>query len=89
MYSLINLMRIVLLILFVLVGVAYLTLVERKILRYVQVRKGPNKVGIGGIFQPFRDAIKLVSKEFFFVFKSNYLIFYICPLLSMRCILIL
>lgn len=70
-------------------GVAYLTLIERKILRYVQVRKGPNKVGIIGIFQPLRDGIKLIFKEFFFIYKSNYLVFYICPLMSLWCILVI
>lgn len=60
---------------------------ERKILGYIQLRKGPNKVGIIGIFQPFRDAIKLITKELFFIFKSNYNLFYLCPLL--RFILIL
>lgn len=71
----------ILLILIVIVGVAYLTLFERKILGYVQKRKGPNKVGILGIFQPFRDAIKLIRKEIFFIFKSNYNLYYISPMI--------
>lgn len=78
---LLNLIRIGILIISVLIGVAFLTLLERKILGYVQLRKGPNKVGFLGIIQPFRDAIKLFNKELFIISKSNYYIFYICPII--------
>jgi len=78
---LLNLVRIGVLIVSVLIGVAFLTLLERKILGYVQLRKGPNKVGFLGIIQPFRDAIKLFNKELFIISKSNYYIFYICPII--------
>lgn len=74
--------RFVLIIILVLIGVAFLTLLERKVLGYIQIRKGPNKVGFIGILQPFRDAIKLITKEGTYPIKSNFLVYYFCPVIT-------
>nr|WMY24032.1 NADH dehydrogenase subunit 1 [Nasutitermes sp. 1 MLW-2023a]WNL53795.1 NADH dehydrogenase subunit 1 [Nasutitermes sp. 1 MLW-2023a] len=68
-----------LLMIFVMVGVAFLTLLERSVLGYVHIRKGPNSVGFVGIFQPFSDAISLFSSEQYFPIVSNYLVYYFSP----------
>nr|YP_010022601.1 NADH dehydrogenase subunit 1 [Sarcophaga josephi]QOP39449.1 NADH dehydrogenase subunit 1 [Sarcophaga josephi] len=72
-----------LLIIFVLVSVAFLTLLERSVLGYIQIRKGPNSVGFVGIPQPFCDAIKLFTKEQTYPLLSNYMSYYFSPIFSL------
>nr|AFK27953.1 NADH dehydrogenase subunit 1 [Cornu aspersum] len=67
----------------VLLGVAYMTLLERKVLSYVQLRKGPNKVGIMGLLQPISDAVKLFLKEFILPMSSNLTLFTLLPCISL------
>ncbi|RXG57388.1 NADH-ubiquinone oxidoreductase chain 1 [Armadillidium vulgare] len=59
----VTILKLILLIIFILISVAFVTLLERKILGYIQKRKGPNKLGFKGIIQPFSDAVKLLVKE--------------------------
>lgn len=67
----------------VLASIAFMTLVERKLISSAQNRKGPNVVGILGILQPFADALKLILKESIYPRNARLLIFLLAPLLSL------
>jgi NADH-quinone oxidoreductase subunit H len=63
--------------------VAYYTLAERKVISYMQVRIGPNRVGPRGLLQPIADAVKLMFKEIVLPTKANKALFIIAPMLSL------
>nr|AXS66318.1 NADH dehydrogenase subunit 1 [Cucujoidea sp. 10 KM-2017] len=77
------LLNFLILLVMILVGVAFLTLLERKLLSYIQIRKGPNKLGFKGILQPFSDAIKLFTKEPIIPIMSNLYIYYFSPVINL------
>jgi NADH-quinone oxidoreductase subunit H len=65
-----------------LIGVAYLTYAERKVLAAMQLRRGPNVVGPFGLLQPFADALKMLMKETIIPTGSNRFLFLIAPMLT-------
>ncbi len=80
--------KVLLVVVAVLTFVAYLTLIERKVLGWIQVRIGPNRVGPWGLLQPLADGAKLLLKEEITVAGANRMIYLAAPLIVVMCALI-
>lgn len=77
-----NLVKIICIVLPVMGCVAYLTLWERKLIGWMHVRLGPNRVGPAGLLQPIADALKLLLKEIIVPAKANKMLFVIAPIMT-------
>ena len=82
MKTLILIIQYLFIILPVLIGVAYMTLVEREILGSIQRRKGPNVVGVSGFLQPLADGLKLMIKEIILPNNVNTFLFILAPVIT-------
>ena len=82
-YNLLNFSNILSVILPILLSVAFMTIIERKILAATQRRLGPTDVGYFGIMQPFADALKLILKESVIPAQSNKILFYLAPVFTL------
>ncbi len=85
-YKLIEILEIIIIIL---IGVAYITLAERKVMGSMQRRKGPNVIGIYGLLQPLADGLKLILKEIIIPQQSNKIFFMLGPIFTLTLSLII
>ena len=81
-YILLSVIKMLVVFTVVLVGVALLTLLERKVSAWMQNRRGPNRVGWAGLLQPAADGLKNILKEETFPAESNKLLFLLAPAMS-------
>jgi NADH-quinone oxidoreductase subunit H len=83
LYMVILLAKILLIVVPLILAVAYYTYMERKVIGYMQVRRGPNRIGPLGLFQPFADVFKLILKEIVLPENANKFLFLLAPVLSL------
>ncbi|MGH6635234.1 MAG: NADH-quinone oxidoreductase subunit H, partial [Gammaproteobacteria bacterium] len=83
METILILAKIVAIVVPLLLSVAYLTYAERKIIGYMQVRIGPNRVGPGGWLQPIADSLKLLTKEVILPSGANRFLFLLAPVIAL------
>jgi NADH-quinone oxidoreductase subunit H len=81
-YIVINIIKVLTLFLPLLIAVATFTYIERKILGFMQRRKGPNMVGFFGLLQPIADGFKLLLKETLIPINTNKFLFILAPILA-------
>jgi NADH-quinone oxidoreductase subunit H len=82
-YLVIVILKIVAVVLPLTIAVAYYTYAERKVIGYMQIRRGPNRIGPLGLFQPFADVFKLLLKEIILPQNANKFLFLLAPVLSL------
>ncbi len=80
--------KIVVIVVPIMLSVAYITLAERKVIGYIQVRIGPNRVGPRGLLQPIADGIKLAFKEVILPTNANKFLFVFAPILTLAPVLV-
>ena len=76
-------LKILLIIVPIMIAVAYITMLERKVIGYMQVRVGPNRVGFRGLLQPLADVLKLLNKEVITPTISDKFLFTIAPIITL------
>jgi len=83
LYVIFLLLKILAIVVPLILTVAYYTYFERKVIGYMQIRVGPNRIGPWGLFQPFADVFKLLLKEIVLPAKANKFLFVLAPVLSL------
>lgn len=78
-----SLVEVVVVVVPILLSVAFITIIERKVMASIQRRVGPNVVGVYGVLQPFSDALKLIVKEIIVPHQANKVLMFIAPIVTL------